>query len=157
MAQDFRLNKSDLLLIAHLRQNGRKKLTQLSKATGMAVSTIYDRMAFLNSCIIQRYLCLVDFVKLGFPIRATVVLKSNKPQREQLQKYLLRHPAVNNVKKINNSYDFLIEVLFSDLKPFEEFLLRLQDDHGVNKLEVFHLIEELKQEAFLSEPGSPLT
>lgn len=146
------MDRKDLLILAHLRQNGRKKLTKISKETGIPVSTLYDRMEVLHRQAIKHYACLVDFVKIGFPIRAVVVLKTNKKQRDELKEFLSRHTYVNTVWKINNSYDILIEVLFSDFKPFEEFLLQLQDDYGVQKYEVFHLIEDFKQEGFFSDP-----
>jgi DNA-binding Lrp family transcriptional regulator len=139
-------------VVPHLRQNGRIKLTELSRKSGIPVSTLFDRMHKLEQFGIRRVTALLDFDALGFHVRAALLLKAGIGKRDELLAYLKNSPAVNNLSRINNGHDYIAECVFHDLRELEEFCERIECRFGVKKREVHLTIEELKREGFLALP-----
>lgn len=146
------LNKKDLVILSNLRKNSRETLTSMSKRTHIPISTIYDRLKFHEGGLIKKHTCLLDFNRLGYATRANVLLRVDKASREELRNYLVRHNNINSLSKINNNYDFLVEIIFKEIKELEDFLEKLEDKFKIKSKLVFYIIEDLKREEFLSEP-----
>ncbi len=139
----------DVVLFSALRKNGRMTLTNISKETKMPVSTVYEKLRNYAGTIIQKYTVLIDFRKLGYSIRVSIVLKAL--QRDRLLEYLQCNEHVNNAYRINNGYDVLCEGIFKDIHSAEYFIQSLEE-YGVSKMEVFYILEDVKREGFFAEP-----
>jgi DNA-binding Lrp family transcriptional regulator len=137
---------------ALFRQNGRMKLSRMSRSTGIAVSTLFDWVRNPAALGIRRFCALVDFPSLGFFTCATILFKADKEKREELKKYLLKSQSVNSLMRINNGYDFLAECVFRDMRELEEFCELLERQYKVRGKEVHFTVEELKREDFFSDP-----
>jgi DNA-binding Lrp family transcriptional regulator len=148
----IKIDKRDYLILSHLRTNARLSLTDISKKTRIPISTIYEKLKRGNIEFSLQHTCLLDFAKLGFSTHAKMTLKSDPRMRQGLSDYLVKHSNVNTVYKINNGYDFLIECVFRNLKELEEFAEKLEIEYKVKSYETYFIIDELKREAFLSEP-----
>jgi len=142
------LNKKDLLLISKLRENSRIKLTSLSKETSVPISTIFDRLKDFDKKEIQKFSCLVDFSKLGFPIKTKILIKINSHERDKLEKHLNCNHKVNSLFKINNGYNFLIEGIFKSLKESENFIEKLEKEYVIENIQSFYVLDEIKRETF---------
>ncbi|MEM4239682.1 MAG: Lrp/AsnC family transcriptional regulator [Candidatus Woesearchaeota archaeon] len=145
------ISKKDWAITACLRHNARMKLTDMSRMTGIPVSTLFDRTRFPASLGITRFSALLDFHKLGFGTCATVLLKAMKPRRDKLRQHLLLSSHVNSLSRINNGYDFIAECIFRNMKELEEFCEKLEQNYGVREKQVHFVIEELKREGFLAD------
>ena len=145
-------NTNELLVLSYLRENARMKLTVLSKKTGIPISTIFDQLQ-RPSPITKGYTALLNFTELGFMTRAQIILKVQKDCREELGSFLLKHKSVNSAYRINNGFDYMVEGIFRDLKELEEFLETLDESYTLKMKQVFYIIEDLKREAFLSNPS----
>ncbi len=146
------IGKKDLLIVSNLRRNARETLTNMSKATRIPISTIYDKLRLHEGGLIKKHTCLLDYNKLGYPTRANVMLRVDKPDREALKEYLVKHNNVNSVLKINNNFDFMAEMVFREIKELEDFLEALEDRFKIRAKQVFYIIEDIKREDFLAEP-----
>jgi len=142
--------KKDLILTAYLRQNSRTSLTILSRKTGVPVSTIFDRLKSNN--VIIKNTALLDFTKLGYSTHANILLKAKKGEKDKIREFLVNSFNVNSLYKVNNGYHFMAECIFKDIKELEDFLDMLDERFSVKTKEVHYIIEELKKEAFLSQP-----
>ena len=142
--------KKDLVLTAYLRQDARASLTILSRKTGVPVSTIFDRLR--TNKVILKNTALLDFAKLGFSARATILMKARKEKKEQLREFLVKSWNVNSLYKVNNGYHFMAECVFRDIKELEGFLDLLDERFSVRTKEVHYIIDDLKREDFLSHP-----
>src|SRR3989344_6490364 len=127
----------DTLLVSLLRENSRMSLTDMSKATKIPVSTIFQKLKEFNKSIIRKHTALVDFSQMGFNVRARVLLKVKKTELQRLKDYLLSHKSINELYKINNGYDFMVEFIFCTMKEMEEHLDMLGEKFGVEKEQVF--------------------
>jgi Lrp/AsnC family transcriptional regulator, regulator for asnA, asnC and gidA len=140
--------KRDLLLIANLRTDSRQSLTDLSRKTGIPVSTIHDRLK--SQPLIRKSTCLVDFSKLGFLTKVHIFLRVKKEEKDRLRDYLLSHFNVNAVAKVNSGWDYYSEAIFRNVKALEEFMEELEDRFTVRGKQVLFIIDEIDQELFMS-------
>lgn len=148
------MDKKTLVILACLRQDSRQKLKSLSKKTKVPVSTIFDMLSSGFDGLVKKHTTLVDFGKLGFNARATIVVKAKREEREQLQEFLVKNSNVNSLVKINNGFDFLVEVIFRHLKDTEDFIEDLENKFSIEEKKIFYTIDDLKKEGFLSEQNS---
>lgn len=146
------LKQKELVLLSFFRKNARFALTKISRATGVPVSTIFDKLRKYEGGVIQRHTALLDFQKLGYTTRAKVFLKTNPQDREELSMFLKMHPNVNEVYRVNNGYDYLIEAIFKSIQDLEEFLESLEIERRVIGKEVYFVIGEVARESFLANP-----
>jgi len=146
------MNQKDLLILAHLRNDARITLTNLSKKTNIPISTIYDRLKAQEEGFIQKHTTLIDFSKLGYNTRANITIKVDREQREAIKEYLLKHQNVNSVYKINSGYDFLIETVFKNIKDLEDFMETLDQKFKIVDSQTHYIINDIKREAFMSNP-----
>ncbi|MEM4282209.1 MAG: Lrp/AsnC ligand binding domain-containing protein [Candidatus Woesearchaeota archaeon] len=144
--------KKDLVIIAHLRQNARMKLTAMSRKTALPVSTIYDRLQLHEGKTILKHSSLIDFSRLGFSARVNVLFKLGKTDKQEFVAFLSKHQNVNSLYRINNGFDFLAECIFKNIRELEDFFEQLDARFDIKHKEVYHVIDELKREAFLSDP-----
>ena len=144
--------KKDLVILSYLRSNARMSLTDMSRETHIPVSTIFDRLKAFSRGMIKKHTSIVDFQQLGFNTRAVLTLKTSKEHREDMKDVLMTHPHVNSLHRINNGMDYLIEVLFHDLKELENFIESLEEKFVIEMVHVYYIIDDLKREAFISTP-----
>src|SRR3989344_1180817 len=131
------MKNDDTILVALLRQNSRMSLTEMSRKTKIPISTIYEKLKHFRTGLIRKHTALVDFSQLGFNTRARVLLKVKKTELQRLKDYLLSHKSINELYKINNGYDFMVEFIFCTMKEMEEHLDMLGEKFGVEKEQVF--------------------
>lgn len=146
------MKEKDRLLISYFRQNARTPLTKVSRKTGIPVSTIFDKLRNFEENLIVKHTSLIDVTKLGFFTRAHVFLKINPQEREKLSLYLKKQENVNNIFRVNNGYDILIEGIFSTVKDLENFLEEMQGKFPSCEKNVFFIIEDIVREKFMSDP-----
>lgn len=146
------MERDDLVLLACLRKNARSKLTHISRETDMPVSTIFEKLKGAVGSYVRRYTCLLNNNELGFSSRVTLIIKVDKELKDGLSQFLQKHQNVNNLYRINNGYDFLVDAIFRQMIDLEEFIELLEAKFKVKHKEVYFIIDELRQEGFLSGP-----
>lgn len=146
------LKRKEKMLLSHFRCNARESLTSISRRTSIPVSTIFDKLRQYERQFIRRHTTLLDFAKLGYLTRANVMLKAGVDHRDALREFLMKHDHVNSLFKINNGYDFLVEVIFHHLKDMEDFLELLENKYHVIGKTVFYVIEDICRESFMADP-----
>jgi len=147
------LQQKDLAIMMALRNDARAQLTKISRATGIPVSTIFDRIRSFRKSYVKGYTALLDYMKLGFNTQAIIVLKVKKDQKQDVKAYLLEHPNVNNLFKINNGYDFVMGCVFASMQDFEHFQEEIEDQFSVKAKQVYYVLDDLKLESFLTDPN----
>ncbi|MBW2991387.1 Lrp/AsnC family transcriptional regulator [Candidatus Woesearchaeota archaeon] len=136
-----------LLILKHLRNNARSSFSNISRYTGIPVTTVFDNYhKFVKSRIITRHTSLVDFKKLGYYFRSFVFIKSR--QKLELLSFLTGHDNVNSVYRISY-YDYFVDAVFPTIKEFYLFLDDMRD-FGILRLEIHDVIEHIKKEEFFS-------
>jgi DNA-binding Lrp family transcriptional regulator len=146
------MDKKEALIISSLRENARESLTKISKRTSIPISTLFEKIKVYEEDYIDRHTSLLNFTKLGFNTRVAIMIKVSNEQREMLKEHLNLSKCVNSVFKINNNYDFIVEGIFHDIKEVDEFIERLEKTFKILDKEVYHIVEDVKREDFMSSP-----
>src|SRR3989338_3752072 len=136
------MKKEDLLILSCIRQNSRQGLTNMSRSTSIPITTIYHKLKGYEKNFIKKYTSIVDFPKLGYNTRAIIMVRTKREMRDQLFDYLLSYRALNSLHKINNGYDFLMEIIAKEIKEVELFVEHMETAFNVDKKEVHYLIED---------------
>lgn len=150
------MKKQDLLVLSALRQNARLSLTKMSRATKVPVSTIYDKLKQYERDLIRKHTALIDFTKLGYNTRANLLVKVDRDQRDNMQEYLQAHKNVNSIYKINNGYDYMVELIFVHIKDLEDFMESLEKQFKILGQETYYVIDDIKREEFMSNPKATM-
>lgn len=143
------MKNKELDIIKELRENAREKLTKMSRKTSIPVSTIFEYLKGFENNVIKKHTCLIDFRKLGYDLRVTLLVKATQDHKDSVRNYLQAHHQVNTVYRINNGFDYLAEVLFTNMSQLQQFLDEL-DERGIKQRQEYYVLEEIRQEAFLT-------
>lgn len=149
-----RFKSTDKQILRELRRNARTTLTKIAAKTNVPLSTVFDRVHLLEESIIVKHVALIDFIRLGYYARAHIAVGVDVKERPLLRKYLLATKYVNNLYRINNDYDFLIEAIFVDIKEYEDFLNELKTAFTVLKLETHLLLRDILREEFFTRESA---
>jgi DNA-binding Lrp family transcriptional regulator len=144
--------KKELLVLSALRRNARMSFLEISKNTGLTVSTLMKSVSDLSEELIKKYSCILNFSKLGFKFNVVFLIKVKMEKRAELLK-LLEELNVNNAYRINDDFDYYVEAVFHDADSYDAFK-RALEDCSENLLEFF-IVENVIKEGFL-ERGIPL-
>ncbi|PLW80016.1 hypothetical protein C0585_04985 [Candidatus Woesearchaeota archaeon] len=147
------INKKDIQIISHLREDARMSLTQMSKSTRIPVSTIFDRIK--SNDFIVKHTALLDFAKLGYFTRANISIKVDREDKEELKKFLLKNNHVNSLYRINDNFDFLIEGIFIHISDMEEFIDMMESRFKIIEKKTQYILEDIKREGFMSTMNYP--
>ena len=142
----------DTQILSALRKNARASLTKISRETKIPVSTIFERLKNFQKVAIHKYTTLVDFKRFGFTTKAFVILKFDKADKEIAFSILQKSIPINSSYKVNNGYDILLECIFKDIRELEEFFEEFEKKVRIKAKQIFHVIEDLKQQEFLANP-----
>jgi DNA-binding Lrp family transcriptional regulator len=145
--------EKDKIILSLLRENGRMKLTNMSRKTRIPVSTLHERIKGYRGSLIKKHTALVDFRKLGYNARARVLLKVNRAEKEKVREFLKNSPCTNELMKVNNGFDFMAEFVFDSMKSLEEYLDALSERFVLESFQTYYIIDEIKEEDFLSHYG----
>ncbi|MFC1722821.1 Lrp/AsnC family transcriptional regulator [Nanoarchaeota archaeon] len=142
------MRRKDLLILGYLRSNARQRLTHISRRTHVPVTTIYDNVRKYEKDFIIKHASLLDFRKLGFNAKTNLAIKVAK--KTEVLDYLSSHPNVNSMYRTDSEYDFLVELVFRELRDVDLFIKNLAEQFDVEKTLVMNLTSDIRREDFLS-------
>jgi len=141
----------DRQIISLLRQDSRKRLTELSRKTGVPVSTLFTKLNKYHGTYISKFTCLLNHDKLGYSIMVKVLLRVNKTDKQKVCNFLKNTPNINSIYKLTNGYDYFVQGYFKGLLQLERFIEELETRHKILKTQVFYVVDKVKEEGFLTD------
>ncbi len=134
------MDEKDLILIQELKKNSNRSIQELSKATKIPQTTVYNRIKILEKDIIKQYTIKTDNKKLN-RIQAffEVTLKPEANVSEFLKK---AKATADDIYSVAGDYQFLIKASFDDLGGVYVFTAQLQQAKA----------EKIKTSVVLDEP-----
>lgn len=146
--------KNELILLSYLRKNARETLTKISRDTKIPVSTIFDKLKKYDNELIKKSTVILDFRKLGYNTRVSLLVRVPREQRSKLKEFLVKDSHVNSLYKVNNNFDFILECIFIDMQEFQNFIECMEDRFDVKDKQMFYILEDIKKEEFMANPAS---
>ena len=144
------LNK-DLQILNHLRKNSRKTITNISRDTGIPVTTVFERIRKQEKNLIKKHTSLLDFKKMGYESNCCFAIRVQEAHVKALKEWLLNHPNMNSLYKINFWFNYLVEMVFDETSKEREFVENLENLFNVLDVKVLPIVDIIEKEAFLSK------
>jgi len=126
------LKEKHMEVLRRLRTNARTTFSQISRETGIPVTSVFDYFTILKKETIERQVSLLNFEKLGFHCSFIFIAKCF--DNKELIDYLKKDSRVNNIF-LSGRKTIIFEVFFKDedettafVKFIERFkIIRLQE------------------------------
>ncbi|MEM4260034.1 MAG: Lrp/AsnC family transcriptional regulator [Candidatus Woesearchaeota archaeon] len=141
--------KKEILLLTYLRNNARESLTKISRFTKIPVSTIFDRIKAYQGTLIRKHTTLLNFQQLGFDIKLYMLFKIKKDQKTEFFTFLFNYANTNSLFRVNSDFDFMVELIFKDMKKLSEFNEQIEK-FQIEERREFFILEDIKRESFLT-------
>lgn len=130
----------DIRILRCLQKDGRMSINDLSESVGLSATPVARRVKQLEQTgVISGYCALVDEAKLGFDVSVFVSVQLDKQVDNALasfEKAIQSMPEVVDCWLMTGNRDYLLKVVTSGLKGFEQFLVgRLTKIKGVASIE----------------------
>jgi DNA-binding Lrp family transcriptional regulator len=140
------MNENKRKLIAELRKNGRKKLTEISRELKIPVSTVFDTVRSLEKKDIIDHKTHLNFEKIGYPIQMMITIKTSEEKKKELGKYLIENQNVNSIFEINSDNHYMFEAFFKNHKGYHQFITELELEYPVKNKTAYSIIDTIKKE-----------
>lgn len=132
-----------------LQEDGRKKNSELAKETGLAPSTMLERVKKLeDKGIIKGYQAVVDSEKIGLKAQGFACISLDRHRVkdiELLEKKINKIPNVRACYHITGRFDYLLHVVAPDIGDLGNLIkAKLATIPGMGKIETFIVYSEVK-------------
>ncbi|NQU68056.1 MAG: Lrp/AsnC family transcriptional regulator [Candidatus Marinimicrobia bacterium] len=152
----MKLDKTDIMILNVLREDGRIPNTELAKKIGLSPGPTLERMKKLErNGTITGYYAKLDAEKIGFGVQTFVEAVLSRHKKDNILEFM---EAVKNIPEIIGCYhitgkaDFLLKVYVENIKDYEDFLLHtLSTLPGLQHVETFIVMRCVK-----NEPNPPV-
>lgn len=130
----------DVRILRSLQKNGRQSINDLSEAVGLSATPVARRVRQLEQTdVIAGYCALINEEKLGYDVSVFVSVQLDKQIDNALatfEKEIQSMPEVVDCWLMTGNRDYLLKIVTSGLKGFEQFLVgRLTKIDGVASIE----------------------
>lgn len=150
-----RIDKKDRKILKILAKNSRETLVKISREIGMSVDATRMRIKkMVDSGVITGFTILRSYKKLGYPLKASILVKLRNISKEKLNKFinsLKAHPRVIVLNSIAGDFDVEITIIAKSSSDLDKFSRKIRTkfsemivDWKVNIITESHKVEEFK-------------
>lgn len=148
------IDATDVKILDALQRNARLTVAELSEAVGLSPSPCWRRVKSLEEQgVIDGYRAQISEVKLGYTVTAFVSIIAQahtKEAIEALESHLRSTPEVVACHNISGRYDYLLEVVATDLISFGAWSRnKIQALPGVKEINTSFSLKPIKTQRSL--------
>ena len=156
-SMDSPLDRTDQRLLSALQDDARLTVAELAERVSLSTSPCWRRVRRLEQAgYVAGYHAQLDAARLGYGITAFVSVVMGSHTREVARAFeakLQDIPEIVACHNVSGQYDFLLEVVATDLAAYGEFARNvLQDLPGVTELHSSFSLKSLKSQRRLPLP-----
>lgn len=146
------IDEKDRLILAELKKNSRKSITDIGKKIKIPRVTVHDRInKMINNGVIKSFTAIPDYYKLGLSCKVFIFVSfkadANISQKE-LANRIAKLSGVFEVHIISGEYDLLLKVRGASLDEIGKLVIeKIRQMKGVGKTLTFACFETIKEEA----------
>lgn len=123
------LDKTDRKLLSLLQQDCTLPLQTLAEAVNLTSTPCWKRLKRLEEAgFVRAKVALLDTEKLGLALTAFVLIKTQQHNSDWYQAFVAQvtgMPEVLAFYRMAGEYDYLMQVVVSDMKSYDHFYKRL--------------------------------
>ena len=143
------LDQKDFSLIDYLRRDGRGKIGDISKSTGIPRATVFERISKLTGLgIIKNFTVSLDYEKLGLPVMAYVMLSYDSESgvnQNILCESLAQMDNIIGVSILSGEWDIIVLTVQKSIRDLSTFVLdRLRNMKGISRTQTFTVFQSFK-------------
>ncbi len=139
------LDDTDLALIAALRADGRRSISDLALDLKLSRATVRTRLSRLvESGEIQGFTAVLRNEGQDLPIRAMMMLAIEGKRADAVIRRLSGMPEARSIHTTNGRWDLVIELATPDLASFDAALHRIRLIEGVSATETSLMLSAVK-------------
>ncbi len=128
------LDKKDIEILKALSRNAKKTMMEISKETGIPITTVYNRIRRMEEKgIIKGTRPVIDYSMLGKKLSAIVKCRLDYSQAntegfniEKIAKNLTKKRCVEKAMIVTGDYDIILDCFFRDVDEMRDFLFEMQ-------------------------------
>jgi len=134
IANLFRVEETDRLILTLLAADGRMSYTDLGKATGLSTSAVHQRVKRLESRgLIKGYGATIDHERLGLPLTAFVSIRPIDPsQPDDSPDRLSTVPEIESCWSVAGEESYILKVRVPTPLALEDLLGRIRSAANVS-------------------------
>ncbi|AEH24450.1 Lrp/AsnC family transcriptional regulator [Pyrococcus yayanosii] len=140
------LDEVDKKIIEILQRDGKVPLREISKKTGLAESTIHERIKRLReSGVIKKFTAIVDPEALGFTMLAFILIKAKAGKYASVAEELVKYPEITEVYETTGDYDMVVKIRTrnsEDLNMFLDIIGNIDGVEGTHTMVVLKVHKE---------------
>jgi DNA-binding Lrp family transcriptional regulator len=140
------VDDTDLALIAALRHDGRRSISDLAIELHVSRATVQARLERLTaSGEVQGFTVVLRDENRDLPIRAMMLLAIEGKRAESVITRLSGMPVIRAIHTTNGRWDLVVELAAGDLAAFDAALARIRLIEGVSATETNLLLATRKR------------
>ena len=154
------LDETDLRILSLLQDDSRLTNKELAAKIHLSPTPTFERVKRLErEGFIKKYMAVLDAEKINRGFIAFCNLRMKQHSYENAQRIIeaVRHiPEIVECYNISGDYDFMLKIYVSDMKAYQEFVLRILGDLDcIGSLNSFFVLGEVKNSHQLPLEGPP--
>ena len=120
------LDEIDKKILNRLRQNGRISLKELSAEVFLTMPAVSARIEKLEKGLIKGYHAAVDMTKLGYGIKAFILITVKPEDSARFYEFARAEEAILECSHITGNHSMILKTVFQTTALLDEFVGRLQ-------------------------------
>jgi len=140
------MNDTDIRIIAALRSDARRSISDIAAEIGVSRATVRTRMEkLIESGEILGFSVELKSDRIDMPIRAMTSIEVEGKRTDDVVRRLSGLPEVRTIHSTNGRWDLIAEVATKDLEAFDEVLRRIRLIEGITVSESNLLLSTRKK------------
>lgn len=143
------LDNSDRAILQLLQQDAAQSVDDISAQVHLSRNACWRRIKAMEQAgIIKSRVALVDAAKVGAPLTAMVLIRTNAHDAAwmaQFQTILRTMPEVVGAYRMTGDLDYVLRVRVADVPAYDAFYKRLTARISVSDISASFVMEEIKE------------
>jgi DNA-binding Lrp family transcriptional regulator len=139
------IDETDLKLIQLLQKNARMTNIELAEKLKTSEATVRRRTNNLvERGYIRAFSALLDFNRIGNPVKANIVANVRKDRLEHIAESLTQYENVHMVCQTMGNHNLFCETYFNNISEFQDFTEKVLQEESVENYECYIVTKSYK-------------